>query len=294
MELLHLKYFLTVAKHQHITKAANELRIAQPSLSKIITSLEKELDINLFDRKGRSIILNDNGKYFYDNVSKSLSILDDSISILREKTLPSQREIVLYVLSASSLMSELIVSFRERYPDIDINIKLIQALSEDSSLNKDDYDLCIFSSGGSQFGKKVITLLDEEILLAVPSSNPLSLKKSISLKDVKNQNFIALGNGNFKQLTQSFFEEYNFTPNIVFESNNTYAVRSLISSGQGISLVPKYSWKFDSYRNIKLYELDKEKYHRSIHLYQSPYSKNKEYVSILKDFMIEFFDDLKK
>ena len=61
MELRHLIYFKKVAELQHITKAADELLIAQPALSKVIRQLEEELNAPLFDRKGKNIILNANG-----------------------------------------------------------------------------------------------------------------------------------------------------------------------------------------------------------------------------------------
>ncbi len=292
MELLHLKYFLTVAKNQHITKAAKELRISQPSLSKIITSLEKEINRPLFDRKGRNITLNEDGKFFYNKVSKSLSILEDSIAELKDKNQDSPKEITLYVLSASSLMTELIVNFRHKYPDI--NFKLIQSLYDDKYLNNSDYDFCIYSSGGPDIGDSCVTLLDEEILLAVPTSNSLSNKTSIKIKDVKNESFICLGGGNYKYLTESFCKEYKFCPNIVFESNNTHTVRGLIASGQGISFIPKLTWRFDNYENIKLISLDESKYRRSVKLHQSPYCKDEEYISIFRNFIVEYFHNLEQ
>ena len=58
MELLQLRYFKRVAELQHMTKAAEEFHIAQPSLSKTIRLLEDELGTELFDRKGKYIVLN--------------------------------------------------------------------------------------------------------------------------------------------------------------------------------------------------------------------------------------------
>lgn len=62
MDLLQLKYFQTVAMHEHMTHAADELHVAQPSLSKAIGRLEEDLGIPLFDRIGRQIKLNQFGK----------------------------------------------------------------------------------------------------------------------------------------------------------------------------------------------------------------------------------------
>ena len=62
MNLQQLEYFRVVATLEHITKAANVLHIAQPALSKIIKTLERELGLQLFDRVGKNIVLNENGK----------------------------------------------------------------------------------------------------------------------------------------------------------------------------------------------------------------------------------------
>ena len=64
MEMLQLKYFVTVARLEHMTKAAEELHIAQPALSKTIARLEEDLGAPLFERQGRQIRLNPYGKAF--------------------------------------------------------------------------------------------------------------------------------------------------------------------------------------------------------------------------------------
>lgn len=77
MELLQLYYFRTVAKNQHMTNAAEELRIAQPALSKTIARLEEDLGVPLFDRQGRSIKLNTFGQAFLRKVETALNALED-------------------------------------------------------------------------------------------------------------------------------------------------------------------------------------------------------------------------
>ncbi len=77
MELLHLRYFRVVARLEHITKAAEELCIAQPSLSKTIRHLEQEVGVPLFDRPGRSIRLNQFGKAFLEHIETLFHELEE-------------------------------------------------------------------------------------------------------------------------------------------------------------------------------------------------------------------------
>ena len=77
MELLQLHYFQTVARMEHMTKAAKELRIAQPALSKTIARLEEDLGVQLFDRQNRQIKLNSFRKAFLKSVDTALSALEE-------------------------------------------------------------------------------------------------------------------------------------------------------------------------------------------------------------------------
>ena len=71
MELLQLKYFQTVARLEHMTKAAQSLHISQPALSKMIASLEAELGTELFHRERKTIRLNEHGRRFLQQVDNS-------------------------------------------------------------------------------------------------------------------------------------------------------------------------------------------------------------------------------
>lgn len=77
MDLLQLKYFQVVARLEHMTRAAEELHISQPSLSKMISRLEKHLGVPLFDRHGKQIRLNRFGKIFLNRVDRVFAELEE-------------------------------------------------------------------------------------------------------------------------------------------------------------------------------------------------------------------------
>jgi DNA-binding transcriptional LysR family regulator len=77
MDLLQLKYFQTVARSEHMTRAAEELHISQPSLSKVISNLEEDLGVPLFERIGRQIKLSHFGKAFLSRVERIFLELED-------------------------------------------------------------------------------------------------------------------------------------------------------------------------------------------------------------------------
>ena len=86
MELRQLQYFCTAAKYEHISKAADELLISQPALTRTIKQLEEELNISLFESKGRGIRLTPLGMYFYHVVSRLLDDLNSSVRQLQSQS----------------------------------------------------------------------------------------------------------------------------------------------------------------------------------------------------------------
>ncbi|MBN9648215.1 LysR family transcriptional regulator [Terrisporobacter glycolicus] len=287
MELLHLKYFLTVAKTEHMTKAAHELRIAQPALSKIIRNLEKELEVKLFDRRGRSIILNDTGKYFSEKVEEALVILDDTVNDVKEFDLIEKNKKVRFLsLCASSIVADILIAFKSAYPDI--QLELTQSLS-DLDNNFDSYDLCLYCTNKPNPYKNSLCLLEEEIFLGVSTKHPLANKGTITLQEVKNENFIALGQGHLRNLIYDFCKTAGFKPNITFESTNNSLIRDLIVFGQGVAFIPEISWKLDNYNGIKFLHIKKPFCNRSIYLYTKYTDNSPLNVQIFKDFIINHF-----
>src|SRR5205823_197807 len=84
MDLLQLRYFQAVARHEHVSRAAEELRIAQPALSRSIARLEAELGVPLFDRRGRRVRLNRFGAMFLARAGRALDELDPGQLELRD------------------------------------------------------------------------------------------------------------------------------------------------------------------------------------------------------------------
>lgn len=117
MEFLQLYYFQTVARTEHMTKAAEELRIAQPSLSKTIARLEADLGVPLFDRHGRQLRLNSYGKTFLQRVDRVFMEIHEGRRELQDRAGLDKGNITLAV-SIPKLLPELLGSFLKEFPDV--------------------------------------------------------------------------------------------------------------------------------------------------------------------------------
>src|SRR5262249_40871751 len=145
MDLLQLRYFQTVARYEHMTQAARELMIAQPSLSQTIARLEEELGVPLFDRQGRHIRLNQFGRTFLQRVERIFTELEDGRRELADLAGLEQGRVALSIFS-TPLLADLLSAFRVEYPRVSFRLSLQHTSSAreiQQQLEWGEADLCI-------------------------------------------------------------------------------------------------------------------------------------------------------
>ncbi|MBT2726452.1 LysR family transcriptional regulator [Bacillus sp. ISL-75] len=242
MELLQLKYFQTVARLEHMTKAAEELQIAQPSLSKTIARLEQDLGVPLFDRRNRQLGLNVYGKLFLERVNRIFLELNEGKREILERASQGQTQITLAV-SIPRVLPELLSSFLKYFPDVKFQQVLESTSSMKSRLEKAEIDFCLSSvpiEGTDIIWEPLIT---EEIYLVVPPEHRLAKKEKVFLYEVKDEPFISMNTGfGFRNLTDEFCREAGFVPNIAFEGDEPGVIGDLVRQGLGIAFIPEISW----------------------------------------------------
>ena len=235
MELLQLRYFCVVAKHQNMTKAAAELMISQPALSKTIASLEKELGTPLFVRRNRSIFLNRAGEILYQKIDQSINLIDDTVSEIRELSNEPFGNVRLPVLSASSYMPGFYIAFHQRYPFIKLQLSNYIRYEH---MFMYDCDFCITADAGFTplAGNCVVPILTERFVLAVQKQHPLAGRGSIHLKEAAPYPFVA---SNRREDLEFYCLKAGFRPNIIAECDNGTTYEAFLRGGVGISVVPE-------------------------------------------------------
>ena len=238
MELAKLRYFYTVAKLGHVTRAAEEIHIAQPALTKAIKQLEEELGVPLFYKKGRNIFPTVYGEYLKNKLEGVLAQVD---GIQRELELLKQEQrhtVKLNVLAASTIVTDAVVSYKKRRPEV--IFQLIQNEAEtdcDVSVTMNTADF----SALPDFCRR--NVMEEQIFLAVPKNSRYADRSSIALKEVKDEGFVNLaGSRMFGAVCDRFCAYAGFKPRISFESDSPVAVRNIIGASAGVGFWPEYSW----------------------------------------------------
>nr|WP_158853592.1 LysR substrate-binding domain-containing protein [Saccharothrix deserti] len=240
MELNSLKQFLVVARLEHLSRAADELHIAQPSLSRTIARLEGELGTPLFERSGR-LRLNDAGKLFRDHVERALGELAAGRRAVAEATSEGLGTVRLASETFLTLTGPL-AAYKRAHPSVEI--ELHWSLAEDMArrLRAQDVDLCVASQPIHAEGLESTQLFDEAVGVGTPLDHPLAGRTSVSIDELADQPFITAREGHWiRRLLDRLFAARNLTPKIVCESDEPSAIADLISVGLGIGLVPAFA-----------------------------------------------------
>ncbi len=290
MDLIQLKYFHVLSELQHMTQAANSLHIAQPALSRTLRNLEQELGLQLFDRVGKNLCLNENGQILQRHTRVILQEVEDALRELAEQKGLVSQHVSLSMFAGSKLLPDLIRGFKQRYPDI--SLQIIQQGIPDEAAGK--CDIMIFSSitPPSDTGN-TMTLMEEEICLALPVSNPLSNRREISLADAAGEPFICLHKGKgLRTVTDEYCRIAGFSPHIILESDSPGTVRELIALGVGLAFIPMVSWQgMDKDPNVRIVKISEPRCRRYVNMTW----RKSEYVSraavLMRKYLIEFFSD---
>ena len=247
MDLLQLKYFQVVARYEHMAHAAEELHIAQPTLSKAISRLENDLGVDLFDRQGRRIILNKYGNIFLKRVNRIFTELEAGKQELNDMA-DCQKLNISVALNIPSLLPSLLEGFLTKYPKINLHTEIGSTNEMEQELKNGIVDFCISSPPLTGKNIESIRLLIEKIYLFVPRKHKFAERNEIDLSEAREESFIAFKKGfGIRDLTESFCHEAGFNPKIVYEGDITDSLTELVDIGLGVALLPApHKWSHPS------------------------------------------------
>lgn len=241
MEWQQLEYFKTVAELQHITKAAYELSISQPALSRSIVRLEEELGFPLFERQGKSIILNRYGQMFLRHTERALQEIEEGKKEIQDLLDPDFGTVSIAFIHSmgSNIVPQLVGKFREKHPGI--AFKLSQNASNFllEQLEAGEIDLCLCSPGLTKENIELAPLFKEELFVAVHAGHKLAGRSSISLAEIADEPFITVKkNYGLRVVAEHYFEKAGISPKVAFEGEEIWTLAGLVEARLGVALIP--------------------------------------------------------
>lgn len=238
MEFYQLKLFKAVAEARTLTEAAEVVHVTQPSLSRAVKKLEAECGVELFDRVGRNLVLNENGKVFLVSANRAIDAAD---AVKRDlDTFVRTREHTVNLYAPVPMGDEEVVlhGFQQRHPDIHVRVGCVPS----ERLLDEVPDVTFFASSIVHHDENYLLLGEERVVLAVPAGDPLAKAPSVRLADMAQEDFYCSMPCSFRDLTDGMFVEAGFEPHIVMETQSCRCIMDSVGRGYGYALAPSVTW----------------------------------------------------
>ncbi|HEY1174027.1 MAG TPA: LysR family transcriptional regulator [Verrucomicrobiae bacterium] len=244
MELRHLRYFVAVAEVQNLTKAAAQLRVAQPALGRQVQDLEDELGVDLLRRSPRGVTLTAEGKLFLEEVREILKRTEESVEKVRALARGEYGELHIgYAPSPSvELLPPALAAFKKAAPRVRI---VLHDLGSDElmvRLQDGTLELAITVANAEEAikGIEFEELLRYSFCLAMSAGHPFTRKKSISLTEVATQPLVGLIRREYTEYYRHLdrmFSEAKVRPRIAVECDGSTSMLTELEGGNNVAIV---------------------------------------------------------
>ncbi|SFF25390.1 DNA-binding transcriptional regulator, LysR family [Fontimonas thermophila] len=245
MELRHLRYFVAVAEARHFTRAARALGIGQPPLSQQIQALERELGLALFTRLPRGVALTEAGAAFYEDACRILRETERAVERARRVARGELGRVRMGMINSAPfhpLVPRLIREFRRAHPQVTLSLEEGTTPALAAAVRNDLIDIAFVRPLlGETQGLCIEPLLDEDLVVALPSSHPLARRVRVPLLALSIEPFVlfprTVGAGLHDEIIRAC-RTAGFSPRIVQETSQVTSIVNLVAAGLGVSIVP--------------------------------------------------------
>lgn len=230
-ELRHLRYFLAVAESKSFTRAAEQLRISQPTLSHQIHQLEEQLGTLLFQRFPRHAELTPAGQAFIPYCARLLQELNDGITAVAELEglVRGSLRLAVFHSFSSSLLGPVLADFALHYPGVHVVARLLPRVEMERELLAGTLDLAVAYASDDTEHIIAETLFEEELVLIVGRRHPLARTTTMPMRALADLSLVLLtGEFGARQFLDRFFARERITPRVVLEMNAIEPILSTI------------------------------------------------------------------
>lgn len=239
MTILQMQYYAAVCRWQNITKAAEVLHIAQPTLSVAMHTLEKETGLNLFRHVGRNIEVTVDGAALFEQVNRLLTQVEHFEDSVRE--MANQRNHVRIAVPSqigTIILPLLLGEFRAQHPAIQLEIVEPAGMDAAEMVRNEEVDLAIIHAGETLDGLCYRKLITWPICLCVWQDHPLANHPQVSLEQAAEEPLVLLSRNFFmtRRLLQDF-EKRSLQPEILHFSPHLSSVWNLVQNRIVVSIL---------------------------------------------------------
>ncbi|MCT7964451.1 LysR substrate-binding domain-containing protein [Laspinema sp. D1] len=249
--LHQLRVFEAVARHKSFTRAAEELFLTQPSVSMQVKQLAKSVGMPLFEQVGKRLYLTEAGEELLGacrDIFDRLSQFEMTVADLQGL---KQGQLKLSVITtAKYVIPRLLGPFCQRYPGIDVSLKVTNHEGLQERLNDNLDDLYILSQPPATPDVLCHEFLDNPLVVLAPMNHPLASQKNIPIEQLNGEPFIMREPGSgTRQAVQKMFEDRGVAVKVRLDLGSNEAIKQAIAGGLGISVLSRHVLTLDGWQN---------------------------------------------
>jgi DNA-binding transcriptional LysR family regulator len=244
MELRHLRYFVAVGEALNLTRAAAQLRLAQPALSRQIQDLEEEIGVDLLRRSTRGVTLTAEGKLFLDEARDLLKRAGDTVDKVRSLARGEYGElnIAYSPLPTSEILPPALTAFQKATPGVKVMLHDLAGDEQIMNLLAGKIELAVMvqPTGEQLAGIAFETLRQYPYVVAMPAGHPLERLKAVPLATLAAEPLVALRRrdySEFYRILDRIFAGCPVKPRVAVECDGTSSLITSVESGRGVALI---------------------------------------------------------
>jgi len=241
MNFYQLVYFRKVAETRSISRAAEELLITQPAVSKQVRALEEELGERLFDRIGKKVFLTKTGEVLLVHADKILRSVEEAKTAVRDLSEECSGELVIGTSDHISLhrLPSILKSYISAFPKVDLKLRCHRSETVLEMVGKNLVDIGVITLPRVSANLISRVRWKDPMSLVFPKGHPLTKLKKVRLKDITPYGMILPEAGTTTRETiDTAFTRKKLIPNVTMEVAYIETIKGLVKAGLGMSVLP--------------------------------------------------------
>ncbi len=236
-----MRYFIAVADAGKISAAAANLHVSQSAVSAAIDKLEKDIEAPLFQRRSNGVELTYEGHQFLTHAQNILAAVSEATRGIRRsgRSLRGEVRVGVTYTVAGYFLPQTLMRFSRSFPDVRVQMTELQRTDIEQGIVEDDLDIAVILVSNLQNETEIDSrvLLRSQRRLWLSADHPLMSVDSIGLSEVAEQPYVMLTVDEAEQSALRYWKAAGHMPNIVFKTSSVEAVRSMVATGMGITIL---------------------------------------------------------
>jgi len=247
MDIEQLRYFLKVAEYGNFTRAAEQVGISQPALSRSIARLEQELGQPVFERQTRGLQLTEAGLLLQGRAQQIVTLVEDTRAEITDDGVSGRVRVAAIPTIAPYFLPDVLRQFSDAFPGAAVSVHEDTTDHLLKSVSDGAVDVAILALPLEARYLDIHELFEEELLLVAAPDHPLATRKQVRLADIEPHPFVLLGEAHcLSDNIVTFCRQKSFHPVTVERTSQLATVQELVALKHGVSMIPAMARRLDN------------------------------------------------